>query len=272
MSLRRALALSVGLGVVVAACFKVPYTNRKSINLVPDKLMINLSASSYGELLQAEKLTKKGEDKELLDRVGKRIAHQADRKDYAWEYSLINDDETVNAWALPGGKIAFYTGIQPILKNEAGMAFVMGHEVGHAIARHGAERMSQQLVLFGGLAGAYALLESNTKLSTEQNVAILAAAGAVAEVGLILPFSRSHESEADVIGAMYMAGAGYPPEEAVKLWGRMERKTGGAGVPAFLSTHPANNKRQEVIREWLPRAEKRYERNKLTKDTLSKRW
>jgi len=268
----RAVALIPVLAGAVVACFKVPYTQRKALNLVPDKLMISLSLSAYDDMLSDLKLTKTGGDKELLDRVGKRIARQADRRDYAWEYALIDDDEVVNAWALPGGKIAFYSGIQPVLKNESGMAFVMGHEVGHAIARHGAERMSQQLALFGGLAGAYGILEAKTTLEPEHTAAILAAAGAVAEVGLILPFSRGHESEADVIGTMYMAGAGYPPDEAVKLWGRMERKAGGSGVPAFLSTHPSNEKRQEVIREWLPRAQKRYERNKLVKDTLKTLW
>jgi len=272
LKIHRAFLLTFGLALAVVACFKVPYTNRKALNLVPDKLMIGLSLNAYDDMLSGEKLAKTGEDKELLDRVGKRISRQANRSDYAWEYALIEDDEVVNAWALPGGKIAFYSGIQPVLKNESGMAFVMGHEVGHAIARHGAERMSQQIALLGGLAGAYGLLEAKTKMNTEQKLAVLAAAGAVAEVGLILPFSRAHESEADVIGTMYMAGAGYPPGEAVKLWGRMERQTGGAGVPAFLSTHPANEKRQAVIREWLPRAEKRYERNKLQKDTLQKLW
>jgi len=270
--MRRSIALTVGLAVAAVACFKVPFTNRKALNLVPDKLMINLSNSTYKDLLKTEKLQRKGADKELLDRVGKRIAVQAKRPDYDWEYSLIDDDETINAWALPGGKIAFYSGIQPVLKNESGMAFVMGHEVGHAIARHGAERMSQQLVLFGGLAGAYVLMDAKTELKTEQKIAVLVATGAVAEVGLMLPFSRGHESEADVIGTMYMAGAGYPPDEAVKVWGRMERETGGSGIPAFLSTHPANKKRQEVIREWLPQAKKRYERNKLSKDTTTKLW
>ena len=272
MNLPRSIALVTGLTVVVFACFKVPYTGRKALNMVPDKLMINLSLSAYDDMLSDEKILKKGTDKELLDRVGKRISRQANRSDYVWETSLIDDAETINAWALPGGKIAFYTGIQPVLKNESGMAFVMGHEVGHAIARHGGERLSQQMALLGGLAGAYGLLETKTKLNTEQKLVVLGAVGAVAEVGVMLPFSRAHESEADVIGTMYMAGAGYPPGEAVKLWGRMERQTGGSGVPAFLSTHPANEKRQEVIREWLPRAEKRYERNKLTKDTLQTLW
>lgn len=268
----RAISLTVGLAVLAGACFKVPYTNRKALNLVPDKLMISLSLSSYDGMLADEKIQKTGEDKELLDRVGQRIAHQANRKDYDWEYALIKDDETINAWALPGGKIAFYSGIEPVLKNEAGMAFVMGHEVGHAIARHGAERMSQQIAVLGGLGGAYVLMEAKTQLDVKQKVAVLAAAGAVTELALILPFSRAHESEADVIGTMFMAGAGYPPDEAVKLWGRMERKTGGSAVPAFMSTHPSNEKRQDVIREWLPQANKRYERNKLTKDTLTALW
>lgn len=266
----RALAIAAAAGVALAACYKVPYTDRKAPNPVPDVLMVSLSKSTYQDMLSGVKVKKKGDDAELLDRVGRKISKVAKKPDYDWEVALI-DEDTVNAWCLPGGKIGFYTGILPVLRNEAGVAFVMGHEVGHAIARHGGERMGQQLALFGGLAGLYAVVDQKTKLSREQNATLVAALGVGLELGVILPFSRLHESEADVIGTMYMASAGYPPGEAIDVWDRMG-KAGGPSLPAFLSTHPAEAKRQDVIREWLPKARKRYQRNKIERDTTVQLW
>ena len=269
-SVTRSLAVLAAGGALFAACYKVPYTNRRAPNPVPDALMVSLSKGAYTDMLSGVKVKKKGEDAELLDKIGKKIAKAANKPDYDWEVALIEED-TVNAWCMPGGKIGFYTGILPVLENEAGVAFVMGHEVGHAVARHGGERMGQQLALFGGLAGLYAVLNSETKLNKEQSAMLVGVLGIGAELGVLLPFSRMHESEADVIGTMYMASAGYPPQEGIKVWDRMGAG-GGAQMPAFLSTHPTDKKRQDVIREWLPKAKKRYERNKLDRDTTKTLW
>ena len=251
----------VGASVLVVACAKVPYTGRRQYNLVPNSIMSSLGKSSYAETLSGVKVEKKGEDVKTLERVGGRIAKVAKEPKFAWEFSLI-EDATINAWCLPGGYIGFYTGILPVLENESGMAFVMGHEVGHAVAHHGAERLSQQLTLLGGLAGLELYLANKTKLKPEQRSVLLGAIGLGAEVGAILPFSRMHEAEADVIGMMYMAQAGYPPEESIQVWKRMETIAGKSTVPVFLSTHPSNDKRIANQKEWLPEARKKYRRNK----------
>lgn len=266
----RAASLATATIVLAVACFKVPYTGRKPYNLVPETLMISLGKTTYQSTLSKEKVQKKGEDAKTLNRVGEKVAKVAKKDDYAWEYSLIESDEP-NAWALPGGYIGFYTALLPTLQHEAGMAFVMGHEVAHAVARHGGERLTQQLTLFGGLAGLYAVLDTQTELDAKQSAAIVAALGIATEVGVLLPFSRMHESEADVIGVMYMGDAGYPPDESLGVWDRMA-ELGGAKMPVFLSTHPSHDKRQANIREWLPRANKRYQRNRIGRDTAKKLW
>ncbi|MCB9678746.1 MAG: M48 family metallopeptidase [Alphaproteobacteria bacterium] len=264
-------ALLLALSALVIACTKVPITGRKQYNLIPEKLMIGLGKSQYSSTLSKHKLQRKGEDNQVLQRVGKRISKVAKRSDYDWQYSLIKDD-TINAWCLPGGYIGFYTGILPTLKHEAGMAFVMGHEVGHATARHGSERLSQHLSVLGGMVGLYAILEGKTKLKTEQKVLIVGALGLATEVGVILPFSRMHESEADAIGVMYMAEAGYPPKEAKAVWDRMAQNTGKSVIPVFLSTHPNHEQRKKTIDKWLPQAQKRYQRNKLDRETTNGLW
>ena len=152
------------------------------------------------------------------------------------------------------------------------MAFVMGHEVGHATAHHGAERLSQQLTMVGGLVGLELFLRNRTTLKQQDRQLILGALGVGGTVGVLLPFSRMHESEADVVGMMYMSSAGYPPAESIKVWDRMEKETGGSAVPTFLSTHPKSKKRQANQREWLPKARKRYQRNALKRDTLAPLW
>jgi len=266
-----ALSLLLAAVVLAAACAKVPFTGRKQFNLVPSGIMKTLGKSSYASTLEGVKLVKrKDADAQTLRAVGDRIADVANEPDFAWEFSLIEDD-MMNAWCLPGGYIAFYTGILPVLKNESGMAFVMGHEVGHAVAHHGAERVSQQLTLLGGLVGLELYLANKSKLTREQRGILLGAIGLGAEVGVLLPFSRMHESEADVIGMMYMAKAGYPPAESIDVWERMAAE-GGAGVPAFLSTHPTHAKRIANQKEWLPVARKKYRRNKLSTDVTSTLW
>ena len=253
------------------SCSKAPVTGRKQYNIVPDSIMLPLGKSAYQDILADVRVEKGTEDHDTLKRVGKRVSSAANQADYKWRYSLIKDD-SINAWCLPGGKIGFYQGILPVLRNEAGMAFVMGHEVGHATANHGAERLSQKLTLLGGLAALSIYVDGQDKLSDEQRGLLIAALGAGATVGYILPFSRKHEKEADVIGLMYMAKAGYPPGESIKVWDRMARQTGGSSMPTFLSTHPSHTQRQANLREWMPKARKRYQRNKLSRDTQEVLW
>jgi len=253
-------------------CSKAPVTERVQFNLIPDKLMAPLGASTYKEMLGAEALEKGSQRHNVLKKVGKRISKVAHKPDYKWRYSLIDDDKTINAWCLPGGKIAFYTGILPILENEAGMSFVMGHEVAHATAHHGSERLSQQLAVLGGLTALYVYMDGNTDISDDSKATIVGALGVGAQFGFVLPFSRKHEKEADIIGMMYMARAGYPPQESVQVWNRMAEAGGKNRVPVFLSTHPSHGQRKQNLRDWLPQAKKRYERNKLTEDTTRAIW
>ncbi len=257
---------------VTSACSKAPVTERVQFNLIPDSVMNPLGQSTYQDMLAAEKLEKSGGRADTLKTVGKRVSKVANQPGYKWRYSLIKDDDTVNAWCLPGGKIAFYTGILPVVQNEAGMAFVMGHEVAHATAHHGSERMSQQLAMLGGLAALYLYMENKTELKEETKNLIIGALGIGATVGVMLPFSRKHEKEADIIGMMYMARAGYPPEESVAVWNRMDKMAGGGGMPIFMSTHPSHGERKRNLRDWMPQARKRYERNALSADTQRVLW
>ncbi|MBK9365280.1 MAG: M48 family metallopeptidase [Deltaproteobacteria bacterium] len=270
--LTKVLALALLASTVGTAAAKVPVTGRRQFNLIPDALMRQLGESSYKSTLADVKLSTGNENSQAIKSVGQAIAKAANQKSYDWEFKLIQENDTINAWCMPGGKIAVYTGLLPVVKNEAGLAFVMGHEVGHATAHHGAERLSQQLAVLGGMGALYLYLDNKSEMSNEQKAIVVAAMGAGAQVGVILPFSRLHEKEADVIGMMYMAKAGYPPGESVDVWDRMAQASGGSGVPAFLSTHPSEDKRQENLKDWMPQAKKRYERNKLSRNTQTTQW
>jgi predicted Zn-dependent protease len=259
------------LTVLGLGCSKTPVTNRTQYNLIPDSLIRPIGASTYAEMLSGSKIEKESTDAKRLQKVGKRIAKTANQKKYKWRFSLI-DDKTINAWCLPGGKIAFYKGILPVLENEAGMAFVTGHEVGHAVAHHGAERLSQQLTVIGGLTALYMYLDDRTKMREDQRGLLVAALGLGAEVGVLLPFSRRHEKEADIIGMMYMARSGYPPEESIEVWSRMREISGNNAMPAFLSTHPSHRKRKDNLRTWMRNAQKRYQRNRREEDSLHPIW
>lgn len=256
--------------LAVVACNKVPYTGRKQLNVVPGVLMNSLGQQSYTDTLATANVQARGEDVKTLKRVGERISKVANEPSFDWQYTMI-DEPTVNAWCMPGGYIAFYTGILPVLEHESGMAFVMGHEVGHAIAKHGAERVGQQIGVMGGLTALQAWANGKSKLSAEQKAMLFGALGMGAEIGVLLPFSRMHESEADVIGMMYMADAGYPPAEAPEVWVRMGA-LGGSKPPTFLSTHPSNEQRQANLKKWLPQARKKYARNKLPGDVTTPLW
>jgi predicted Zn-dependent protease len=247
----------------------VPYTGRKQIILVPDAVMNMIGKSSYQGVLDESQTEKQGQDVTVLKKVGGHISKAAKEPDFAWRYAMI-EDQQVNAWCLPGGYIGFYSGILPVLQNEAGMAFVMGHEVGHAIARHGSERMTENLAVMGGLLGLNAYLSGESKLTPEQRNILMGAIGLGVTYGVSMPFSRMQESEADVIGEMLMANAGYPPGQSIEIWDRMEKLSPSG--PSFLSDHPSNSSRQENLRDWLPRAKKRYERARLDYDTTEPIW
>jgi len=239
--------------LALAACRQAPVTGRKQLILVTAAQEAEMGEQAYAEVLRTSKLSDDEEMTALLHRVGERIAAAAERPDFRWEFNLIASDQ-VNAFALPGGKVAFYTGILPICRNEAGVACVMGHEVAHVLARHGAERVSQGLlveVIGAGLA--IALKSKDPKVRN----GVLAAYGLGSSVGVLLPYSRTHESEADRIGIELTAKAGYDPSEAPALWERMA-ELGGSVSPEFLSTHPDPERRAAALRAVLPEMERFY--------------
>ena len=257
----------VFLSLFIAGCHTNPYTNRSQFLLMSAGDMNQMGATQYREVLQDPKvaLSKDPREVEPVKRVAARIIAAAKRSKYAeaaksfdWEVTVIKDDNTKNAWALPGGKIAVYTGIFPMAKNEAGLATIMGHEVIHALAQHGGERMSQGLAAQVGMSAAAILL------STQGSNPLLGQLGMQAmglgfQAGVLLPFSRKHESEADYIGVLLAADAGYDPRESVRVWERMAATSQGA-PPEFLSTHPANETRIADLNAWMSEAIPLYKR------------
>lgn len=255
----RRIGLFLIVLILVSACGTVPVTGRKQLLLIPDSTMLPMSFQQYDEFMKSHKLSTNEEQTQLVKRVGLRIQKaveayfteknmSAQLKDYAWEFNLV-DSEEVNAWCMPGGKVVVYTGILPITRDEAGLAVVMGHEIAHAIAAHGSERMSQGLaVQMGGVALSTALAEKPAK--TQQ--LWMAAFGLGAQFGVMLPYSRLHESEADHLGLIFMAMAGYDPNQAIGFWERMAQGKGGQAPPEFMSTHPADETRIRKIKELIP--------------------
>lgn len=237
--------------LLLGGCATIPVTGRQSFNLIPESQELALGLESYGQVLSQSEVVKSGPDLAMVRQVGARIAAVSDRPDYDWEFNLIEDDSSVNAFCLPGGKVAVYTGILPVTRNEAGLATVLSHEIAHAIARHGGERMTDDLAFQPGGMGLDALLSE--KSPATRNV-LMAAYGVGGQVGVLLPFSRSAESEADHIGLVYMARAGYDPREAVLFWGRMQDQSGGQAPPEWLSTHPSQGSRARHLQEWMPEA------------------
>jgi predicted Zn-dependent protease len=211
--------------------------------------------------MKGAKLIKSGPQYDMVQRVGKAIAAAAEHlypdpsRDFHWEVSLIDDPKTVNAWCLPGGKIAVYTGLLPVTQDEAGLAVVVGHEVGHAVARHGGERMSQSMMVELGLNVADA---SMTKMTSAQKDSVMTALAGVGTYGVLNPFSREQEAEADELGLYMAAYAGYDPHAAIGLWTRMGQ-TGGKSPPELLSTHPSDEHRLEHMQELMPKAMEKYE-------------
>lgn len=258
---------SVTLCVLIAfllsfgGCITNPYTKRSQLLLVGEAEEMSLGEESYQQILSDPKIQISNNPTEVdpVQRVAKRIIEAAKiskyaerAKQFSWEVSVIKDDNTKNAFALPGGKIAVYTGIFPEAYNESGLAAIMGHEVVHALARHGAERMSQGLVAQFGMAAASISLAGGGADPASQQLA-MQALGLGAQVGILLPFGRSHESEADYVGLLLAAQAGYDPQEAVRVWERMAQGSQGQ-PPEFLSTHPSHETRIADLQKWMPQA------------------
>jgi predicted Zn-dependent protease len=250
MNTRRLTATALLL-LVIAACETVPLTGRKQLMILPEGEELKMGLDAYQEILTKSKVSRDPALNEMVTRVGRRIAEATGRTDYQWEFKVL-EDKQVNAFCLPGGKVAVYTGILPMTRDDAGLAAVLGHEVSHAIARHGGERMSQSLLVETGLTATQAALARNDPVVVQSVTALL---GAGASVGLLLPWSRSQESEADHLGLIYMAKAGYHPIAARDLWVRMDAAAKGSSQPpAFLSTHPAAATRVRQIEAWIPEA------------------
>lgn len=248
------LAASSALAMLVVACQTVPLTGRQQLILITSEEELSLGEAAYKKTLKESKLSQDQAATAMVRRVGERIAKVANRTDFKWEFNLV-EDKTPNAFALPGGKVVVYTGILPFTKDETGLAVVMGHEVAHALARHGAERMSTGLLtdLAGKTAGViFGGGDPETARQVEQ------AFGIGSGVGVILPFSRHQESEADQIGLLLMAQAGYDPRQATEFWRRMEQGKNG-GPPEFLSTHPSDETRIKRIEGRMPEALKIYQ-------------
>jgi predicted Zn-dependent protease len=254
------------MAVLFIACSTVPLTGRQQLNIIPDSQLLAMSYQEYGTFVKGAKLSKDGKKTLMVKSVAVKIQRAVEEfaaqqglsdhlNGYAWEVNLV-ESEDANAWAMPGGKMVVYTGILPITQTPTGLAVVMGHEVAHAVAEHGGERMSQALLAqMGGMA-----LDKALEKEPEQTRALwLTAFGVGAQVGVLLPFSRTQESEADHMGLVFMAMAGYDPNEAVSFWQRMAAK-GGAAPPEWLSTHPSSETRINDIKARLPEALKYYKK------------
>ena len=235
-------------------CATVPYTDRQQIMMVSEAEEAQLGAALFTDVKKGSKISVDERMNTMVTEVGKRIAAATERPEYKWEFVVI-EDKTVNAFALPGGKVAFHTGIMPVCQDASGVAAVMGHEIAHVLARHGSERMSQQKALS---IGGVALMTAVSGSSPGIREGVQQAYGIGAQVGVLLPFSRSHELEADKIGMILMAKAGYDPRQAVSFWERMLANKNGSSVPPFLSTHPSDQKRVEQLKSFLPEALKYY--------------
>lgn len=248
------------IGLMVA-CATNPLTGKKTLNFVSNSELFPSAFQQYGEFLKENKVVAGTTDAKRVETVGMKIKTAAEKylaslgqteylKDYRWEYKLV-DNKEVNAWCMPGGKIVVYTGIMPIAKNDAGLATVMGHEVSHALANHGAQRMSASQLQTLGAAGVAVATGSQ---SAERQKMWQQYYGIGSQVGVMLPFSRSHETEADKIGLVLMAIAGYNPEESITFWTRMSATSGGQAPAEMLSTHPSDATRIANLKAMVPEA------------------
>ncbi|MFP4662905.1 MAG: M48 family metallopeptidase [Bacteroidales bacterium] len=248
----------------LVACSTVPLIDRRQVLLVPQESLLSMSYSNYSAFLDTNQTSYNHQNVKQVKTAGKKISTSVETflqdngmedriSQFDWEFNLIQND-IVNAWCMPGGKVVFYSGILPLCENETGIAVVMGHEIAHAVARHGNERMSQQLMI---QAGGIALSEYMETKPDQTRQIFLSAYAIGSQVGVLLPYSRKHEYEADKLGLIFMAMAGYNPQEAVNFWERMMENS-GAKPPEFLSTHPADDKRIAEMKKNMPEAMKYY--------------
>jgi predicted Zn-dependent protease len=263
------LLATLGLTFVAAGCSQVGITGRTQFNIMPESIINSLSLQQYSQFISENKLSGDTVKGEMVKRCGERIVKAVDEfcqqhsernpfAGYQWEFNLV-DNDAVNAFAMPGGKVVVYTGLLPVAQSETGLAVVMGHEIAHVFARHGSERMSQQLLVqMGGIAVEQALKE---KPEATRSL-FVTSYGLGTQIALMLPYSRLHESEADRLGLIFMALGGYDPHEAVTFWQRMAAQSGGSQPPELLSTHPANETRIRDIQKHLPEALEYYRPNR----------
>lgn len=247
---------AITIALLLTACVTVPGTERSQLILISQQEEHTLGTREFNKLKTSVPISRDNEINQLVSKVGKNISRIAPLPGANWEFVAFDEPKTPNAFCLPGGKVGIYTGILPITKNEAGLAAVMGHEVAHAVARHGAERLSQAMLLqFGGLVLSQVLGDENPA-SREM---ILGAYGIGSTLGVVLPHSRANELEADKLGMLYMAKAGYDPEEAILFWKRFKSFKGSKDkTPAFLSTHPLDDTRIAQLQKALPEAKQAY--------------
>ena len=263
------ISFTISLITVVffQTCSSVPLTGRSQLNMIPSSEMLSMSYQQYDIFLKENKLSTNMAEVNMVKRVGVNIqqAVQKYMKDnnlssrlngYKWDFNLV-EDEQINAWCMPGGKVVVYTGILPVTDDEAGLAVVMGHEIAHAIAEHGNERMSQQLLQQVGAVGLMVAMQDEP---VETQALWLSVYGVGTTVGVLLPYSRTQESEADHLGLIFMAMAGYDPYEAPAFWKRMAATKQGGSPPEFLSTHPSDQTRINDITSWIPEAMKYYKK------------
>lgn len=253
---------------VLYQCATVAVTGRRQLALVPNSEIMPMSFNEYNKIKTTGNVITGTPEANMVTNSGTKIQKAVEQymnekglsgqlDGFAWEFILLRDDATVNAWCMPGGKVAFYTGIMPICKDEPGVAVVMGHEVAHAIANHGRERMSSGLVAQFGMASLQLAMGQNPTLTQQL---LMQSVGMGSQLGM-LKFSRTHESEADKMGLIFMAMAGYDPREAPKFWERMSKLSGGAAPPEFLSTHPSHETRISDLNKWMPEALQYYKPN-----------
>jgi predicted Zn-dependent protease len=257
-------SLLIAIILVSQACSTVPLIGRKQVSLVPEATIVEMSLTNYNQFIKENKLSTNKEQTNIIKRVGARMSIAVEKyltdngykdriSDFKWEFNLVESKE-VNAWCMPGGKVVFYTEIMPLTKNDAGVAVVMGHEIGHAVARHGNERMSEQLIAQYGQVAFSELIKTKPE---ETQTLFLSAYGLGAQYGVLLPYSRIQEYEGDKLGLIFMAIAGYNPNEAISFWERMAANS-SAKQPEFLSTHPLEQNRIDAIKKFLPEALKFY--------------
>ena len=245
----------------LSSCTEVAITNRKQFSFVSEESINKQAKQAYDSIKKTENIIKSGSQVSMLNEVGKKVTTSVERyfnemgqfetlKNYEWEYILIDDPDTLNAWCMPGGKIAFYNGILDITENEDGMASVMGHEIAHAVAKHSLERASQSLALKVGTTILDIALEGALSSSSADDY--------IVNLGLTLPFNRLQESEADYLGLSFMTMAKYDNHEAYRVWERMQKAYEGKSPPEFLSTHPSPKNRIEKIKNWIPEVNLRF--------------